>query len=152
MIDGFNVLITIESALSGAVVLVGRDGCYRDLASVWGTYRTIDETSAALELILSTLAEAGIVEVDWLLDKPVSNSGRLKAMIGERLARPNSWSIELVSSPDHVLIASESPAVTSDSWVLDSCGEWLDLAGEIITRHVPDAWIVDLGREDEDPR
>ena len=31
-IDGYNLLITVESALSGGMVLIGRDGCYRDLA------------------------------------------------------------------------------------------------------------------------
>src|SRR5688572_8681561 len=36
-IDGFNLILTLESALGGGVVLVGRDGCYRDMASVHGT-------------------------------------------------------------------------------------------------------------------
>src|SRR4030043_554327 len=31
-IDGYNVLITIEAAMSGACVFKGRDGCFRDLA------------------------------------------------------------------------------------------------------------------------
>ena len=38
-IDGFNVLLTIEAALSGGVLLSCRDGCHRDMASVHGTYR-----------------------------------------------------------------------------------------------------------------
>ena len=38
-IDGFNLILTLESALGGGVVLGGRDGCYRDMASVHGTYR-----------------------------------------------------------------------------------------------------------------
>ena len=29
-IDGFNLLVTLESALGGGVVLACRDGCYRD--------------------------------------------------------------------------------------------------------------------------
>ncbi|MHC4389515.1 MAG: DUF434 domain-containing protein, partial [Planctomycetota bacterium] len=31
-IDGYNVLITVEAAMSGAVIFKGRDGCFRDLA------------------------------------------------------------------------------------------------------------------------
>src|SRR5207247_8168 len=31
-IDGFNVLTTVEASLGGAVIIVGRDGSYRDLA------------------------------------------------------------------------------------------------------------------------
>jgi hypothetical protein len=41
-IDGYNLLTTVESALAGGVILVGRDGCYRDLAgprTVWPSDR-----------------------------------------------------------------------------------------------------------------
>ena len=34
VIDGYNLLITIEAAMSGACVFKGRDGCFRDLASI----------------------------------------------------------------------------------------------------------------------
>ena len=40
-VDGYNVLITVEAAMSGGVILKGRDGCFRDLASVHGTYRKV---------------------------------------------------------------------------------------------------------------
>jgi hypothetical protein len=33
-LDGFNVLTGIEAALAGGVLWLGRDGCFRDLASV----------------------------------------------------------------------------------------------------------------------
>ena len=44
MIDGFNVLILLESALSGAYLFKGLDGCYRDLSSVHGTYKKVKQT------------------------------------------------------------------------------------------------------------
>ena len=47
-IDGYNLLITVESGLSGGLILIGRDGCYRDLASIHGTYRKVEETVPAL--------------------------------------------------------------------------------------------------------
>ncbi len=47
-IDGYNVLITIEAAMSGACVFKGRDGCLRDLASIHGTYRKVTETIPAV--------------------------------------------------------------------------------------------------------
>jgi hypothetical protein len=58
-IDGFNLVVTLESALGGGVVIVGRDGCYRDMASVHGTYRRVQETRPALELAARWLAEWG---------------------------------------------------------------------------------------------
>ena len=43
-LDGFNVLNVLEAALSGGVILLGRDGCYRDMAAVHGRYRLVEET------------------------------------------------------------------------------------------------------------
>src|SRR3972149_5061172 len=89
-IDGYNVLITIEAAMSGGVIFKGRDGCYRDLASIHGTYRKVTETIPAVQLIGDFLKEIGVIKVLLLLDSPVSNSGRLKTLIGEMAAK-NNW-------------------------------------------------------------
>src|SRR5947207_3163101 len=48
IIDGFNLLITIEAALSGGVLMLCRDGCIRDLSSVHGSYRSVQETETAI--------------------------------------------------------------------------------------------------------
>ncbi|MBL7153868.1 MAG: DUF434 domain-containing protein [Phycisphaerae bacterium] len=144
-IDGYNVLITIEAAISGGVIFKGRDGCYRDLASIHGTYRKVSETIPAVELIGRFLQEIGVAGALWLLDKPVSNSGRLKTLIGE-LARKNDWpwEIELVLSPDAALIKGDMIVATSDSVILDACKKWLNLAAEIITQKLPSATMIDL--------
>ncbi len=146
-IDGYNLLITIESALSGGVVLVGRDGCTRDLASVHGTYRRVEETRPALALIVDHVAGLGPSRVDWYLDSPVSNSGRLKAFLAEVLEEKTceGWNIELVENPDRVLIEHVGVVATSDSNILDRCGTWVNLAATIIAGCVPGAWVVDLG-------
>jgi hypothetical protein len=90
LIDGYNLLITIEAALGGGVVLVGRDGCYRDMASMHGTYRSVDETIPALLLIGNRLAALNVGGARWYLDSPVSNSGRLKGVMAE-LAEKQGW-------------------------------------------------------------
>ncbi len=144
-IDGYNVLITIEAAMSGGVILKGRDSCFRDLASVHGTYRKVTETIPALELIGQFLQELGISKALWLLDSPVSNSGRLKTLIGE-LARKNKWNweIELLLSPDAELKKSDAIVASSDSVILDTCQRWTNLGTEIIKARVPNAWVVSL--------
>ncbi len=50
-LDGYNVLTTIEAALAGGVILIGRDGACRDMASMHGSYRKVAETLPALELL-----------------------------------------------------------------------------------------------------
>ena len=81
LVDGYNVLTTIEAALSGGVILKGRDGCLRDMASMHGTYRKVQETVPAISLLGEVLEEIGIEQCTWYLDSPVSNSGRLKTVI-----------------------------------------------------------------------
>ncbi len=143
--DGYNLLITIESALSGAILLVGRDGAFRDLASIHGTYRKVEETRPAIELIIDYLHDTRAASLDWYLDRPVSNSGRLKTLIAEILEdRAVKWNIELPDNPDTVLAEWPGPVITSDSWVLDRCNRWVNLAGELIRSRLPQAWLVDL--------
>ena len=145
-IDGYNVLTTIEAALSGGVLLLARDGALRDMASMHGSYRKVDETQPALELIGQTLAGFGVSEALWLLDRPVSNSGRLKKII-EDLAgqRGWTWQVELVHDPDAELAQSDAIIATADSGILDLCGTWCNLARETVERHVAGAWILDFG-------
>ncbi len=144
-IDGYNVLITIEAAMSGACVFKGRDSCFKDLASIHGTYRKVTETIPAVELIGDFLGEVGADKALWLLDSPVSNSGRLKTLIGE-LARKNNWNweIELLLSPDAELKKTDAVVASSDSVVLDGCRSWVNLATEIIKNKLPSAKVIDL--------
>jgi hypothetical protein len=144
-LDGYNVLITIEAAMSGGVIFAGRDGCYRDLASIHGTYRKVTETIPAVQLIGEFLQELGTSKVRWLLDSPVSNSGRLKTLIGE-LAEENNWNweIELLLSPDAELIKTDLVVASSDSVILDDCRCWVNLATEIIKNKLSSAWIIDM--------
>ncbi len=107
-----------------------------------GTYRQVAETSFGIEMlgrhlhgartlgapVTTTPPERARAEltVTWYLDRPVANSGRLRALlleIAERRGWP--WSCELVNNPDAVLI--NHPAVaTSDAWILDHPVRWFD--------------------------
>ncbi|HOK96231.1 MAG TPA: DUF434 domain-containing protein [Anaerohalosphaeraceae bacterium] len=128
ILDGYNLLITIEAALGGGILLIGRDGCIRDLASIHGTYRKVEETLPAIGIIADTLNRLEITNVTWLLDRPVSNSGRLKNILMQfAQSRMVNWTVELVQSPDKTLIESGWIIATSDSAVLDSCLQWLNL-------------------------
>lgn len=156
-IDGYNLLITVESALSGGAVLVGRDGCYRDLASVHGTYRKVEETVPALTLIMDQIAALGVARVDWYLDQPVSNSGRLKKLMAELLEERTTsksdppWNIELSPNPDRILREYTGVVATCDAAVLDACRMWMHLAGQIMQTSIPQAWILRLGDEGHTP-
>jgi hypothetical protein len=145
-VDGFNLLTTVEAALGGAVVLRGRDRCLRDLLGIHGSYRRVAETGPALAAVGAACAALEVARLEWLLDQPVSNSGRLATLLrdtAERHAWP--WQVELCPSPDRRLKASTQVVVTADSAILDRCGAWFDLASDVIGRHVPAAWLLELG-------
>lgn len=147
LIDGYNVLTTIEAALAGGVLLMARDGCLRDIASVHGTWRKVHETLPAIELLGRCLSEVQPKQVTWLLDSPVSNSGRLKTMLREIVESHDwPWDIRLVANPDRELCATVEIVATADSAILDRCRHWVNLARLTVERCVPEARIVDLSK------
>lgn len=145
-IDGFNLLITLETALSGSVLIRGADGALRDLAGLRGTYRLISQTDRAIDLFGQELHDLQVQSTLVYLDAPVSNSGRLRQRILERSA---TWQIPvevlLVPNPDVQLTQLER-VVSSDSVILDRCTSWLNLADHLVAAHMPQTWVVDLGR------
>lgn len=145
LIDGYNVLTTIETALAGGVVIVGRDGCWRDMASMHGTWRRVEETRPAIERVGRFLAPLAPAAVTWYLDSPVSNSGRLKAAIEEIAAAHTwHWTVEVIPDPDKPLAAAHDAIVaTADSVILDRCRAWLSLARPIV-QEIPSAWVLFL--------
>lgn len=151
-IDGYNLLITLEAALGGAVILRGRDTCLRDMASLHGTYREVAETGRAAELIGQTTAAWSVAKCRWLLDRPVGNSGRLKAsLLALAAVHRWPWEIELVFSPDKILADTAGVVATSDSVVLDRCTHWCNVAGWIIATHLPGTRVVDLSPSESLP-
>jgi hypothetical protein len=150
VVDGFNLIITTEAALSGGVIVRGRDGALRDLSGVHGSYRAVSETDTAVRLAGGALADLAPASVTWLLDKPVSNSGRLAQRIREVAVEAGwNWAVEVVFNPDREIVsAGGCVAVTSDSSILDGAARWLNFNEHLLARRVPGAWIVDLARGD----
>lgn len=142
-VDGYNVLLTVEVALGGGVVLVGRDGTCRDMASMSGHYRRVHQTDPALAAIGAYLDSWQPKHVRWLFDRPISNSGRLKARLEALAAEAGwPWTVELSANPDRELAQSGAIVATADSAVLDRCPRWLNLARRVIEAAVPGAWVV----------
>ncbi len=145
-LDGFNVLTALESALGGGMVFRGRDACCRDMAGVHGHYKRVEETRPALELIGRALAGFRPARVKWLLDKPVSNSGRLAGIIRDVAEESGwDWEVTLVPDPDPLLATSAELVATADSAVLDAGPRAINLVAFLVEHHVPHTRLVDLG-------
>lgn len=144
-IDGYNVLLTIEAALSHAVILHARDGVFRDMAAMSSHYRRVQQTRPALTRIGQWLDAHGCHDARWYLDRPVSNSGRLAGWIETVAASHDwAWTVEVVPDPDRILVDSDRLVATADGGILDAGRRWINLARHVVEHAVPDAWIVDL--------
>jgi len=148
-LDGLNVLTSVETALGGGVILIGRDGCCRDVAGIYSHYHKVAETVPALRAIGQLASQWGVTKCHWWLDSPVDNSGRLKGILHEVATEAGwPWQVELVTNPDRVLSATDQIVSSSDHAILDRCQRWINLARQVIDKHAPQARIVDLGLEE----
>ncbi|WP_075342364.1 DUF434 domain-containing protein [Tenacibaculum agarivorans] len=135
IIDGFNQIILLESILSNAYVFQGKDGAYRDLSSLHGTYKSVHQTEEAIRLIGDFFQKYKVKKVTWIFDQPVSNSERMKTKllsIAEEFKY--NWEVILENNPDKVIANSESIAVTSDAWILDRVEVWFNLIQELLPK------------------
>ena len=143
VVDGFNAIVTMEVALTGGPVVVCQDGTMRDLAGMRGTYHPCDQTREAVRMLLRHLEDAGAVDVDVLIDTPVSNSARLRAIVLEEASDHAGLKVtaSLDRCVDATLLARGGVVVTSDSAVLDRCALWMNAVAEIIGR-IAGAWLI----------
>lgn len=137
IIDGFNQLILLESLLSEAYLFRGKDGVYRDLSTLHGTYKKVNQTMPAIELITNFYHKHTIEKIIWVFDKPVSNSGKMKTLITSyALEKGLNWEVHLENNPDKIIAESPHVAITSDAWILDRAQTWYNL----IEDYLPDGY------------
>ena len=147
-LDGHNVLITLESALVGRILVRADDGVIRDIAQAARGFRISEETGRAVEIVLSLLAQWGAAEAHFFLDEPVSFSGRLAAIIRDKMAGHGlAGTAEAVPVPERQLKAFEGLVASSDGELIEACARPLDLASLILEKAWPESpkgMIVDL--------
>lgn len=130
-IDGFNIIITLEVALSDSTLLHCMDGTIRDLAGLRGTYRLIDKTETAIDMIGQKLNAMKIKKCVFYLDKPVSNSGKLKAKIFEVLEKYDfETDVQIVNDADQALVSLEN-VISSDAMVIERSESWINFVKTI---------------------
>ncbi len=136
-IDGHNVLITIEAALSGRPLVLADDGFIRDISGLSGSFAKSEITEAAIQLILNVLKKWKPPKTLFLFDAPISMSGKLAEEIRDRLKRENLLGDAMaVKVPEKILIGYPGVIATSDTAIINPSKKVLDLAGYIITKRI----------------
>lgn len=135
-IDGFNVIISLEIAFLQSMLFRCMDGTIRDLAGLHGTYRMIPQTDQAVTALLETLRELKLHRAVIYLDRPVSNSGRLKQRI-LALAEHAGVETEVLIEEQVDTILKTKPLIASgDAIILDACSGWINLTKVVIERRI----------------
>ena len=132
IVDGYNVLITVESLLAGYPVYLCDDGFLRDVRGIFKRYQPSRFTETALSLILDLLALADPGRIEFLLDQQMSRSGELAAEIRERMAgRSLPGTACTARDTDHRLKMNPGIVASADGNVIDAASMVVDLPAEI---------------------
>lgn len=134
-IDGYNVLISVESILAGKPIYLCDDGLIRDTQGIFRSYKTSDLTKVALNAIFELLAKASPEKVEVLLDQQISMSGELAGMIRQLMAeRGVPGTARTVQDADRQLKECGATVATSDGNVIDASPLVVDVPAEIARR------------------
>ena len=136
-IDGFNAIIPMESLVSNSPIFRCMDGAIRDMANLKGSYHIIDKTEPGIRLLFDMIDELKVAKAIINLDRPVSNSGRLKTLILEISQEYNvEVEVNLLDACDKSFYGLEN-VVSGDCVVIDNAKSWIPLY----------SWIVDKYKE-----
>lgn len=128
-IDGFNVLITLESLLEGRAILC-EDGLVRDL-KYQGRYRLNEGTERLIGDLARALGGLDLKKVVFFYGSAVPRSGEVKRLTEKALLREGVNSeVRLVKSPDFELKAFETVA-TADIGIISKVPHVFDLAAHV---------------------
>jgi hypothetical protein len=133
VIDGYNVLITIEAGLSGRPLVLGDDGFIRDISGLSGNFQKTAGTAEALQHLLDLLKRVKPRQTLFLFDSPISRSGELALEVRSQMQKANlPGDAMAVRVPERILIGFPGRVATSDTAIIDRSHKVVDLAGYII--------------------
>jgi hypothetical protein len=143
-IDGFNVLITLDTLLSGGEAFVCQDGMVRDNARAFSNYRIGEGTETAADSVIGLLAAARPASVTWVFDSQISGSGRLAEYV-RRAMEAVGVRGRCMTSPeaDAQILKLNMITATSDTPMIRRLEAVVDL---------PQAVVESLQEEQGDPK
>jgi hypothetical protein len=146
VIDGYNVLITVESILHNKTIINCDDGVIRDVSGVFGSYVITPVTNNSLNLILSQIAENPPTLLQFFFDSQVSKSGELSKNVREKINELQlNGDAETVKHVDTTLKKLDCDIVaTSDTIIIAQASAVVDIPQRIVEVIKPPVTILKL--------
>ena len=141
-VDGYNVLITLESILTLKQVVRCDDGYIRDLRAIFGKYRVSPATPRALTELLRIIALAKPSYVEFLFDKQVSRSGELAGMVRRRLEQAKLEGDAQATGGVDLKLRSFDVVASSDRAIIGRANAIWDIPAELLKEKA--AKVIDL--------
>lgn len=133
-VDGYNVLITLESILTRKQVVRCDDGYIRDLRAIFGKYRISPATTRALAELLRIIARAKPSHIEFLFDKQVSRSGELAGMVRQRLEQAGLKGDAQAAGGVDFKLRSFDVVASSDRAIIGRAKAIWDIPAELLKR------------------
>ncbi|NIQ38765.1 MAG: DUF434 domain-containing protein [Proteobacteria bacterium] len=144
-VDGYNVIITVESALRWRPLIAADDGLIRDIAGISSAFKIAEVTHKAIHLVMEILSDHRPKRVDFLFDSPISRSGRLASLVADCIGQAGLvGEARAVRVPEKILIGYRGVVATSDSAIIDEVERVVDVAGQVIRTKIPEARLIKL--------
>ncbi len=133
IIDGYNCLITIESALKGRPVVLSDDGFIRDIARIFRKFRATDQTRQAWHLMSGQIRLLSPARTFVFLDRQMKASGELAARIRRWMAGAGiEGTCRTVRCGEKRIASLKGIVASADSVIIDNADRVFDIAGHII--------------------
>ena len=147
LVDGYNVLITVESLYTGEhdSIILCDDMVIRDLNAVFGKYKFRKVTERALNIILALISSYNPSCTCFFFDSPVSFSGRLADLTREIMEEYKlQGNVILSKNVDTEIIrlsrVKKGIVATSDSVIIDKVDKFVDIPHYILEMN-NDIWL-----------
>jgi len=131
IIDGYNTILTIASAIECRELYLCDDGIVRDLRSIYVKDFTTPSIINALHILSEELRELGVRDVVIVLDSNVSWSAKHAEIIKEIISNAV---IKLAKRADMEVLGMEGITCSSDYLILRKARAIYDLAGKIVLK------------------
>lgn len=135
LVDGYNVLIAIESMLEGHTLWLCDDGFVRDTRGVFRSHNNTDITIEAVKQMCSTLSKCCVTYVKVLLDSQMSQSGELASIIRQEMVLTSlQGEVSTSAHADFDLKNADLEYViaTADGVIIDAVENIIDLPAAVI--------------------